>query len=728
MPVRPIPARTIFAPAFLSMVTALGPLLLLAGCGDDGEESPEVSPWTHIARLSSGTLERAEELATLEVGDTVFKMARRESGDWLEVQLTRDDWTATDVPNEWATPMPLLKVGRAPDGESPIRLESADRSFVDWSTQWLLEDTSGGVPGTFRISKRTVFLKLEDGEVPPTDATLAFSAEHAHFEGDRWRVAGRRFSGEGMAVWPGSRLRHEISVAGASMLRVTTCVETAIAKVPSDPITFRIRLDGELLLEHEQRITLDGTYARHTLPLPTSVAAGVLSFEVDGPFAYTAFLSPTIGPAEFGAYGNRPWDDERANLVVFLADTFRADNMRAFGSQHHVTPNLDRFAAESLCFPQAWSVCTSTLSAHSSIFSGLYPRQTGLVDQSTMLPDAIETIAELLERHGYRTGAITDKGFVSQYAGMAQGFQWFDEYRADMDSTVQRAREFLEADDGRPVFLFVQSYRVHHPYVVAPDLRAQLADSLTIEGEYYDWMKQYERMNRTERGSEAGHRIVDALRNLYLGAVYDLDRGFGELRSFLDRGDFFENGMLMLTSDHGEAFGEHGDVLHSGIVYEEQVRIPLVVHGAGIDAGTVSHPVSLIDLAPTLAQFAGIPLDPRWVGTSVLSLDNDRPLFLFQCRRGGQISAAGIVESQRKVMGSETGLGDGEILRAFDLALDPIETTNVAEDDVAWPAELVRARSAEFKFALKPQFSAQASHVDGERLRDLQALGYIGED
>ncbi len=695
-----------------------------AACSDD--VAPET--WIHVARLDGPAAEGKSDAARLEVNGTVFEMVQRDSSHWLEARLTRADWTPTDEPNLWATPMPLLKVGRASDGESPMRLEAPGETFVDWSTQWLLEGRSFGVPGTFRAAQREVQLQLAEGVEPPAQATLGFSADHAHLEVDRWRVAGRRFSGEGFAVWPGQSLEREVRFAPSSVLRVATCVESAVREPGQRSVTFRVRLGQELLLEHEQDVAFNGSFAWHTIPLPAGTSEGTLRFECDGPFAYTSFMTPTIGPADPDALDPRDAADEPRDVVVFLADTFRADNMDTFGGTHGVTPNLDRFASGALRFPQAWSVCTSTLSAHSSLFSGLYPRQTGLIDQSTMLPEAIDTIAERLARHGYRTGAITDKGFVSQYAGMAQGFQWFDEWKDDMDATVERARAFLEADDGRPVFLFVQTYRVHHPYVVDDALRAALADKLTIEGEYEEWMGEFERLPRKDRGTPEALRIIDALRRLYLGATYDLDRGFGDIERFLVGRDFFANGALIVTSDHGEAFGEHGDLLHSGIVYEEQTRIPLMIRADGLEPRTVLHPASLIDLAPTIADLTHIPHDRRWVGESLLTIDAARPLFAFQCRRGGQLSAAAIIDAQRKVIGSEESLAGGEIYNAYDLSSDPVEAHDLAGTDVTWPTELVRERRDELEFALRPQFNASVTELDGQRLEELQQLGYIGDD
>jgi arylsulfatase len=695
------------------------------GCGA-GDVGPR---WTRLARAAGG-FERSEApTRRLTVGDLELERVERDDGSWLELTLGKGDWTATGTPGEWSTPLPLLKIGRAPGGASPLRLEAGGRAFEDWSTRWLVEGSLDAEPGSFWVVSDGLLLTLAEDEEPPAEAKLGFSARHAHLDQGLWRVAGRRLSGEGLSVWPGESLRRTVPIPSDSVLRFATTVESAVRSATAHPVTFTVRLDGEVLLEHAQEVAADGTYAWHSVPLPPGGSAeGVLAFEVDGPFAYTAFLSPVIAPAEIGRYGERPWEDARTDLVVFLADTFRADNLSTFGGIEGVTPHLDRFAAECVRFENAWSVSTSTLSAHSSMFSGLYPRQTGLIDQSTMLPEAIETIAEMLARHGYRTGAITDKGFVSQYAGMAQGFQWFDEQQRGMDWTVQRARDFLAQDDGRPVFLFVQTYRAHHPYLVDEETRAALAEVVPIEGTYDEWMDAWEALPVGARDTPEGERIVGALRNLYLGASHVLDRGFGELRTTLAGSGLLESGVVIVTSDHGEAFAEHGDLLHSGIVFEEQVRVPLLLRGPGLEARDVSLGTSLVDLAPTLADLGGIPADPGWEGTSLLELEEERPLFFFQCKRGGRLSAAGLVEGGRKVMGSEAMLPAGEIIRAFDLERDPAEETNVADGSASWPAELLEKRTPELERALLPRFRARTTEVDPERLEELRGLGYVGDE
>jgi arylsulfatase A-like enzyme len=663
---------------------------------------------------------------------------------WLETRLLRTDWKWQERVGVWLAEVELRGLGSPRDGSPPQRLWNSDVRYEHVSALGLFSGRELR-PGSFLLNEGRLRLHLAEGQEPPPELFLAVYAGRGEEQCGAWRVRGRRFTAEALPVWPGERVEREVELLAPSALRFATCVEPArepARAAPGGPgVRFRVSYDGETLFEHLE--TRAESVRWHEVRLPAGRRGTArLAFEVHGPFAYTSFASPFLGPADVGAPAARPWnreaDQERdrtrgerqPNLIVFQADTFRADNLAYYGGTLGLTPFLDELAARSVRFRNAWSVSTYTLPAHATMFTGLWPRQAGIVAQDSAVSSGLVTIAELLSRAGYRTGAVTEATLVSHKYGLDRGFQWWDESQESLEETLGRAREFLAADDGRPVFLFLQTYRAHAPYEVSVETRAQRAE-LGIQGSFAELTE--ERAARRRAGQrltpEEEAALVQRMQKHYWGGVADLDRGLrgfcGELRT----SGLLERGCLLFTSDHGEAFYEHREVFHAGWVYEEQVRIPLFLHGNGLEPRDVVHPASLLDLAPTLADLAGVPAPPDWPGRSLLALDGDRTLLAFQLWRGKEDSTLAILEGGRKVIAFE----DEEALRslavgaAFDLRADPLERDDRAAAGEGWPRELLERVRPALEAAMRPQGELRGAEVDAEQMRSLEALGYGGE-
>jgi arylsulfatase A-like enzyme len=343
------------------------------------------------------------------------------------------------------------------------------------------------------------------------------------------------------------------------------------------------------------------------------------------------------------------------------------------------------------------------------------------------------TIAELLASAGYRTGAVTDGGFVSQRFGLAQGFDYFHEDHSDLRAAfaAERALSFLDADDGRPVFLFVHTYQTHKPYAVSDETRRLLGERLGIQGQFQEAEDRL--MELIGRGThipadpaqaEEARALVQKTQAHYWGVVADLDREFGDFLRTLEERRWFDHGWLVFTSDHGEAFGEHGEINHGFTVFEEKLRIPLLIAGPGIVPHPIDHPASQVDLAPTFADMAGVPRRPEWRGESLLSIARDRAVFSFGLDPEGTIS---VVEGSRKVIGYEVerAVDESRVLGAFDLALDPGEQHRVPDDREAWPRDMLHRFGPEFQRFFQPIVEGRSALLDQQDLDELRKLGYV---
>ncbi len=720
-------------------------LALAGSCGD-----PEPPRWIALGVLPvAGTVR--ERVFALDDGREVL-LVEEDEDLWLEVTLRAADWRPAEQNGVFRTSLPILSIGQPRSG-TPYRLSSPDRGF-DYEPD--LERFGDDVE-RFTTDVLQLLLCLEPGSEPPetcelwacanyegepdpalgmsqldpnsTRFSLSFSRHHA-------RIQGRRMSGDGFWTVPGEPRTVMLDLPPESRLGFATVVEAALGSREARfaPHTFRVRLDGAIVFEYVQAGGILGeSCAWHEVLLPRGGARRVrLTFESEGPFAYCSFLAPTIGPASLGSHGARTWADPRPDLIVFLADTFRADNLSLYGGAHGLAPELDRFARGARAFRNAWSTSTHTLPAHSSIFSGVFPHQNGQVDYWNPLPAEVETLAEILGEAGYRCGAITDGVMVSQSHGLDQGFEWFDERRETPLS--ERVRAFLEADDGRPLFLFVQTYAVHTPYVVSQETRAELGERLHLEHDFETLFAELESRCPDleaddvglDRSASGAAELVQGLRDLYLGAVHDLDRAFGAFLAELEaRG--LGGATLVFTSDHGEAFFEHGRPFHAGKVFEEELRVPLLVRGPGFEPGVETSPVSLVDLTPTLARLAGVEPRSTWTGRSLLEPEPSRAIYAFQARGVSPTSSLAVIEGTRKLIGFEDleALRAGELHAAFDLERDPGERTDLARTE-SWPAERLHAHRARLEELLTPLVTSEAARLTAEQLRAMHELGYGG--
>ncbi len=547
----------------------------------------------------------------------------------------------------------------------------------------------------------------------------------------RWWFQVGLHSGEGIVLEQGCREELQSNLLPDASLRLFLVGES---DEPS-PCELKVLLDGNELsrVPFEARRHARGQWVQVDLPREGRSGAR-LTFEFEGQAQRVGLFDPTVGPRAPGPRGARTWGPTRPDLVVFLADTFRADNLTVYGGDHGAAPELDRLGTQGLCFTDAWAPSSWTLPSQATLLSGLHPLQHGAVKNRLSLSPRATSLPEVLARYGYRTGAITDSGFVAAEFGLEQGFALFQENRdRDFGHTLQAALDFLDADDGRPVFLFIQTYRTHAPYRTGEredrgpweEVEARIVAALEerrIAAGLDEWESPLQALEARE--ALVATEFADDHRRLYLETVKDLDARFARFWRDLQARDFDRNGQLVFTSDHGEAFGEHGDVKHGGELWEEKLRIPLLLLGSGIPSQQVEWNAFLVDLPRTLAQLAGVAPEPSWQGTSLLELAKERAVFSYsnELRRVGERMA--ILDGARKIMlpCSLEALEQGHVDRAFDLARDPDERNDLGNVD--WATEMARTWHDLAEQLATPRLEADGVELDQDRVQELKDLGY----
>lgn len=326
------------------------------------------------------------------------------------------------------------------------------------------------------------------------------------------------------------------------------------------------------------------------------------------------------------AWACSPAPDAAPDLLLVTLDTLRSDFVGAYGYPRAASPTLDRLASEGALFEAHFTTIPTTAPAHASMFTGLTPGEHGLTRNGHSLPEGVRALPEVLRERGYRTGAAIGVRILGSQYGFARGFDWFDEdfddtvlrptgktakYERYGESVVDRALAFAARDDGRPTFLWVHLYDVHEPYSpprVSP-IHPEAAHAWFRRRAHPSELFERAELVRMLAAYEAEVTYVDEeLARLFEG-WWARPAGAGSL--------------VAVLSDHGEGLGEHAYQAHGFLLYEEQVRVPFLLHMPGaIEPGRrVRSVTSTLDVPATLLDLLGI--DPAAAGMTGSSL---RPL------------------------------------------------------------------------------------------------------
>jgi arylsulfatase A-like enzyme len=355
------------------------------------------------------------------------------------------------------------------------------------------------------------------------------------------------------------------------------------------------------------------------------------------------------------------------NMVVFLVDTLRADRLGCYGDADARTPEFDALAGSGIRVVRALSTADWTLPAHASLFTSTDVSTHGVGSVRPRLPKDLPTLAEILQRQGYRTIAVTNGGFLDPQFGLARGFQRYftlDLERESIETTVLRAARLIAAERGAPFFLFFHTYQVH-------DYHRHRREDIRI--------------------------FAPRLRQQYDAQVSRTDAAFGAFRAELRRLGLGDSTAILLTSDHGEIlddgspsetaqrFGHTSPYLH-----DNETRIPMILFDPRRPrAAVVDRPVSIIDVAPTALSVLGIGSHPEFRGLDFsrdgggrippdrLRVTEEPYSQSLALEQGGEKLIVRPARSSLRAMWVDLPYGPLDPLSAFDLRSDPRESADL---------------------------------------------------
>lgn len=321
---------------------------------------------------------------------------------------------------------------------------------------------------------------------------------------------------------------------------------------------------------------------------------------------------------------------ERPNVIFIVVDTLRADHVSSYGYTRPTTPQLDSWLAqEGTQFTNASSTSAWTYPANAGILTGKQPANLGVTwsqwkHPENRIPESEKLLAEYLHDEGYATAGFTSVHFVSSQFGFGQGFDTYQnsagslENKTWADDINTEAMNWLstEWDETQPMFLFLYYFDSHSWYnPPAPyDTLYDPTYTGTLTAEVYQTGRPV-----AEGDVIATDRDIEHVVALYDGCITYWDTQFGQMMTFLEQNGVLDDSLIILTSDHGEMFGEHDEWAHHNSVYEEVLRVPFVVRYDGVVNSNVSldAPVSTLDITPTILDFLDISPSGQMDGVSL---------------------------------------------------------------------------------------------------------------
>lgn len=412
------------------------------------------------------------------------------------------------------------------------------------------------------------------------------------------------------------------------------------------------------------------------------------------------------------------------NVILISLDTLRADHLSCYGYHRETSPSIDEFARDSVRFAKAIAHAPSTLPSHASILTSLIPQHHGaLFGKKIPLSESVLTLQEYPQDADYATASYNEGAQLAPQSGLNQGFETYEVVSGGFQPVVDKAISWLEENADDKFFLVLHSYEVHHPYTPNLDDLAAMEDSYAGELPATISVKLIQSINRGE--IEISQSDVEHIVATYDAEIRSADRAFQSLRDYLENAGLYDETMIVLTSDHGEEFNEHGMVgWHSHTLYDEMLHVPLIIKLPLMDrAGTViESPVRSIDIAPTIVYQAGLPTPEAFEGRDLFDLWSGEPPVAVSMVDG---TATPLPSSLRSVNWKWIQAGPGqENGRLFDLANDPAETVDVAAEQEE-VARKLRAQLEELEGDGSGFNPENMEDLDAETEELLRGLGYL---
>jgi len=438
------------------------------------------------------------------------------------------------------------------------------------------------------------------------------------------------------------------------------------------------------------------------------------------------------------------------NVILISLDTLRPDHLGCYGYSRNTSPNIDSLAADSALFRNTFATSPWTLPSHVSLMTSLNCINHQVYQNSQKMDPSILTLADILRTRGYFNGAITGGGFVSGLYGFSKGFDSYHvrgqiQEKNSAEIAGRAALDWIDRHRDRNFFLFLHTYQIHNPYFSpAPynKLFLEKGSALTKID-----LSQY-RFNHENRYKPVEEDLRQNIIDLYDGEIRYTDESLIKpLMSKLKKLHLYENSMIILTSDHGEEFYEHKAWQHTHSVYNEIIKVPLIIKFPNSNhmGKRVLKFARLIDIMPTILDVLDInPSKYQMDGETLSGLlsnkkqEKEERVFVSELASNvmrKHIPKKAAINSGKYKLIINNGFTSEDLayflssppetkpMEVFDLEKDPDELTNLSREN----PQLARALLAFLKKQnkMRRKVSTEEAKMSEELREQLRALGYI---
>jgi len=424
-----------------------------------------------------------------------------------------------------------------------------------------------------------------------------------------------------------------------------------------------------------------------------------------------------------------------SNVLLITIDTLRSDHLGCYQYNRNTSPNIDKFSEAGALFKNAYCQMPTTGPSHASIFTSTYPRRHGVLKNGWALAPApsYQTLAEILKKNGYKTGAVVSSFALDPSFGFSRGFDEYDaKFSAEGSSmghdtdweglhfsggfdqranvATEKAMHWIQMHEKEKFFLWMHYFDPHSPYVPPePYAREFLKDSTTP---------------------------LDKIIAHYDGEILFVDEQVGKLLDYIKEAGLDSKTLIIIMSDHGEGLGQHNWMEHGMYLYDEQTRIPLLMNLPGIipEKTSLNSIVETIDIAPTVLDILDIKKETHFMGKSLYSMilkpeDSSDHIVFIERRRYETTNDLGV-----EVLGQKFAVRNGNLKyiwapqegteELYNILKDPGELLNVADGH----PDVTERMQNMIKRWEKEQESGQQKviqTVDPETRKKLKSLGYV---
>lgn len=447
---------------------------------------------------------------------------------------------------------------------------------------------------------------------------------------------------------------------------------------------------------------------------------------------------------DFGLWGSpsiySERDPDQLNVILISLDTLRADHLGAYGYFRNTSPNIDKIAKNGVFFQNTITQAPWTLPSHMSMLTSLYPSQLGYsimnrIERKFKMPEKAITLAEILKENGYLTAGFTGGANVSKVFGFHHGFSFYNErWKRDIDLALKNISDWVQKHRKDKFFLFFHTYEIHD---FPPGEHEIFTDGINPLDE------------------------INYKKALYDGKIKYVDDYIGLLIEKLRSLNLLNKTLIVITSDHGEAFYEHGLTGHGDVLYDEVLRVPLIFHLDGIVPRNkaIDNQVRVIDIMPTILDILSIP-PPKFIeGTSLVpffkknartnliafteatNFPHDNRITIIDYRSLRMLEYKYIyypeieenlmsyLKSKEKETGYTIDMYNQEEGELYNLIEDPGELTNIIKLKSSIASDLRKEIESFMEKSSEKDFTKDEKHekvkIDKVTLERLKSLGYI---